>query len=416
MVRFGEAIGPEIKIAVEWIGSLSEKLGGWAKTNPGLANAIMKTLAVVDLLLLALGGLALVLAAVMGPFAMLGLVMSKASIVIGSLGGVLGMLSNGLSLLGGALGMVGKVFMWVGRVFLMNPIGLVVTAIAAAAYLIWKNWDWIGPKFAALWEGICKITAALWDTLKGIIAAAGGAIADWFLNWTPAGRVIKHWDLIKAATQVAWDWISAKATGAGQVIADWFLNWTLPGLVIKHWDTITGFLGGMGARLAELGRMAMDGLINGVMSKLTALRDAISGIGDSMINWLKVKLDIHSPSRVMAQLGGYTMAGLEQGLDKGQAGPLSSMRNTAKGLIAAGAGVALTAGPAMAGRLDARPPLSASAPAALVQPVINIAVHAAPGMDERQLAALVRRQVEQALAQAASKQAAARKSRLGDFD
>ncbi|VEB41391.1 phage tail tape measure protein, TP901 family, core region [Chromobacterium violaceum] len=95
MVRFGEAIGPEIKIAVEWIGNLSEKLGGWAKTNPELANAIMKTLAVVDLLLLALGGLALVLAAVMGPFAMLGLVMSKASIVIGSLGGVLGILRGG---------------------------------------------------------------------------------------------------------------------------------------------------------------------------------------------------------------------------------------------------------------------------------------------------------------------------------
>lgn len=447
MVRFGEAIGPEIKIAVEWIGNLSEKLGGWAKANPELANAIMKTLAVVGLLLVALGGLALVLATVMGPFAMLGLVMSKASIVMGSLGGVLGLLRGGLSLLGGGLGVVIRAVGLLGRVFLMNPIGLVVTAIAAAAYLIWKNWDWIGPKFAALWEGIkgvfstvcgwivgylmnwtpvgfvvrhwediCKITAALWDKLKGIIAAAGGAIADWFLNWTPAGLVIKHWDLIKAATQVAWDWISAKATGAGQVIAGWFLNWTLPGLVIKHWDTITGFLGGLGTRLAELGRMAMDGLINGVMSKLTALRDAISGIGDSMISWLKVKLDIHSPSRVMAQLGGYTMAGLEQGLDKGQAGPLSSMRNTAKGLIAAGAGVALTAGPAMAGRLDTRPPLSTSTPAAVVQPVINIAIHAAPGMDERQLAALVGRQVEQALAQAASKQAAARRSRFGDLD
>ncbi|MBX9298783.1 phage tail tape measure protein [Chromobacterium vaccinii] len=447
MVRFGEAIGPEIKIAVEWIGNLSEKLGGWAKANPELANAIMKTLAVVGLLLVALGGLALVLATVMGPFAMLGLVMSKASIVMGSLGGVLGLLRGGLSLLGGGLGVVIRAVGLLGRVFLMNPIGLVVTAIAAAAYLIWKNWDWIGPKFAALWAGIkgvfstvcgwivgylmnwtpvgfvvrhwediCKITAALWDKLKGIIAAAGGAIADWFLNWTPAGLVIKHWDLIKAATQVAWDWISAKATGAGQVIAGWFLNWTLPGLVIKHWDTITGFLGGLGARLAELGRMAMDGLINGVMSKLTALRDAISGIGDSMINWFKVKLDIHSPSRVMAQLGGYTMAGLEQGIDKGQAGPLASMRDTAKRLTAAGAGIALTAGPALAGQLDTRPPLSASAPAAIVQPVINIAIHAAPGMDERQLAALVGRQVEQALAQAASKQAAARRSRFGDLD
>ncbi|WP_047237739.1 phage tail tape measure protein [Chromobacterium subtsugae] len=448
MVRFGEAIGPEVKAATEWIGTLSEKLGAWAKENPELANAIMKTIAITGLLLAGLGALALAAAAIMGPFAMLGLVMSKASIVMGSLGGVFGLLRGALSLLGGGLGMLGKVFMWVGRVFLMNPIGLVVTAIAAAAYLIWKNWDWIGPKFAALWEGvkavfstvcgwitgylmnwtpvgfivrhwedICKITAALWDKLKGIIVAAAGVIADWFLNWTPAGRVIKHWDLIRAATQVAWDWISAKATGAGKVIADWFLNWTLPGLVIKHWDTITGFLGGMGARLAELGRMAIDGLIGGVMSRLTALRDTLGGIGDTMVSALKSALDIHSPSRVMAQLGGYTMAGLEQGIDKGQAGPLASMRDTAKRLTAAGAGIALTAGPALAGSLDNRPPLSARAPAmAAPAPAITINIHAAPGMNEQQLAALVQRQVAQALATSASQQAARRRSYLGDID
>ncbi|WP_047258436.1 phage tail tape measure protein [Chromobacterium subtsugae] len=448
MVRFGEAIGPEVKAATEWIGTLSEKLGAWAKENPELANAIMKTIAITGLLLAGLGALALAAAAIMGPFAMLGLVMSKASIVMGSLGGVFGLLRGALSLLGGGLGMLGKVFMWVGRVFLMNPIGLVVTAIAAAAYLIWKNWDWIGPKFAALWEGvkavfstvcgwitgylmnwtpigfivrhwedICKITAALWDKLKGIIVAAAGVITDWFLNWTPAGRVIKHWDLIRAATQVAWDWISAKATGAGKVIADWFLNWTLPGLVIKHWDTITGFLGGMGARLAELGRMAIDGLIGGVMSRLTALRDTLGGIGDTMVSALKSALDIHSPSRVMAQLGGYTMAGLEQGIDKGQAGPLASMRDTAKRLTVAGAGIALTAGPALAGSLDNRPPLSARAPAmAAPAPAITINIHAAPGMNEQQLAALVQRQVAQALATSASQQAARRRSYLGDID
>ncbi|QIY78353.1 phage tail tape measure protein [Chromobacterium violaceum] len=438
--EMGQALRQPLLDIMKGAADILQSIASWTKANPELAATLVKIAAAVSMLLAVVGTLGLTIAAVLGPMAIVRL---SLGVLSATAGGGVGILSR----LGGALGMVGKVFMWVGRIFLLNPIGLVVTAIAAAAYLIWKNWDWIGPKFAALWEGIksvfstvcgwivdylmnwtpvgfvvrhwediCKITAALWGKLKGIIAAAGGAIADWFLNWTPAGRVIKHWDLIKAATQVAWDWISAKATGAGQVIADWFLNWTLPGLVIKHWDTITGFLGGLGARLAELGRMAMDGLINGVMSRLTALRDALSGIGDTMIAALKTALDIHSPSRVMAQLGGYTMAGLEQGLDKGQAGPLSSMRNTAKGLIAAGAGVALTAGPAMAGRLDTRPPLSASAPAAVVPPVINIAVHAAPGMDERQLAALVRRQVEQALAQAASKQAAARRSRLGDFD
>ncbi|MEJ8675530.1 phage tail tape measure protein [Chromobacterium amazonense] len=448
MVRFGEAISPELKAAVEWIGTLSEKLGGWAKTNPALANAIMKTLAIVGLLLAGLGGLALAAAAVIGPFAMLGLVMSKASIVVGSLGGIFGLLRGALSLLDGALGIVGKAMMMLGRVFMMNPIGLVVTAIAAAAYLIWRNWDWIGPKFAALWNGIkdvfstvcgwitgylmnwtpvgfivrhwedlCKITAALWDRFKGIVFAVGGALVAYFLNWTPPGLIIKHWDSIQAGARAAWDWINAKVTGAGQIIADYFKSWTLYGVIVRHWDQITGFLGSLGARLADLGRMAMDGLIGGIMSKLEALRNAISGVGDGVINWLKIKLDIHSPSRVMAQLGGFTMAGLEQGIDKGQAGPLASMREAAKRLTAAGAGIAIATAPAMAGQLDHRPPLRASAPAAPAQqPIFHINVHAAPGMNEQQLAALVQRQVAQALAQAASQQAAARRSILGDFD
>ncbi|WP_434629471.1 phage tail tape measure protein [Chromobacterium sp. CV08] len=438
--ELGQAMRQPLLDIMAGAADVLQSISSWTKANPELAATLVKITAAVSALLAVVGALGLAIAAVLGPMAIVRL---SLGVLATTAGGGVGILAR----LGGALGAVGKTFMWIGRIFLANPVGLAVTAIAAAAYLIWRNWDWIGPKFAALWEGvkvvfsaacdwitsylmnwtpvgfivrhwedICKITEALWGKLKGIIAAAGGAITDWFINWTPAGLVIKHWDLIKAATQVVWDWISAKATGAGKAIADWFVNWTLPGIVITHWDAITGFLGGLGARLAELGRMAIDGLIGGVMSRLTALRDALGGIGDTMIAALKSALDIHSPSRVMAQLGGDTMAGLEQGLDKGQAGPLSSMRNTAKGLIAAGAGVALTAGPTMAGRLDSRPPLSASAPAAVVQPVINIAVHAAPGMDERQLAALVRRQVEQALAQAASKQAAARKSRLGDFD
>lgn len=447
MVRFGEAISPELKAATEWIGKLSEGLGAWAKENPALANAIMKTLAIVGLLLAGLGGLALTTAAIITPFAMLGLVMSNASIVIGSLGGIFGLLRGALSLLGGALGMAAKAMMILGRVFLMNPIGLVVTAIAAAAYLIWRNWDWIGPKFAALWNGIkdvfstvcgsitgylmnwtpvgfivrhwedlCKITAALWDRFKGIVFAAGGALVAYFLNWTPPGLIIKHWDSIQTGARAAWDWISAKATGAGQIIADYFKSWTLFGVIVRHWDQITGFLGSLGSRLADLGRMAMDGLIGGIMSKLEALRNAISGVGDSMINWLKIKLDIHSPSRVMVQLGGFTMAGLEQGIDKGQAGPLASMREAAKKLTAAGAGVAIATAPAMAGQLDHRPPLRASAPTAVAAPNIHITVNAAPGMNEQQLAALVQRQVAQALAQAANQQAAARRSRFGDYD
>ena len=33
-----------------------------------------------------------------------------------------------------------------------NPILAVIALIAGAAIWIWSNWDWLGPKFAALWN------------------------------------------------------------------------------------------------------------------------------------------------------------------------------------------------------------------------------------------------------------------------
>ncbi len=33
-----------------------------------------------------------------------------------------------------------RAVLWIGRALMMNPIGLVITAVAAAAYLIYRNW------------------------------------------------------------------------------------------------------------------------------------------------------------------------------------------------------------------------------------------------------------------------------------
>ena len=48
----------------------------------------------------------------------------------------------------------GKGIIWMGRALLMNPIGLAITAIAGAAYLIYENWDKLKPWFTALWDDI----------------------------------------------------------------------------------------------------------------------------------------------------------------------------------------------------------------------------------------------------------------------
>ncbi|WP_287880714.1 hypothetical protein [Aquitalea sp.] len=278
----------------------------------------------------------------MGPFIMMRLAAASLGIKLTSGIGILGKL-------GAMLRWIGRVIAFVGRLFLFNPIGLVITAIAAGAYLLWRNWDTIGPKFAAMWEAI------------------------------------------KAAFAAGWEWVKSSTSAALQ----WFFN--LP------------------ARFVELGSQIMQGMVRGIESGLAKVKDAITGAGDATITWFKEKLGIHSPSRVFAKLGGFTMAGLQQGIAGGQDGPLSAVLGVAKRLTAAGAGIALgVAGPAMANQLDQRGPMRATPPAAAVAAPapITITIHAAPGMDERALAQAVARE----LARQQNQQAANRRSRWGDSD
>ena len=458
MVNFGEAIAPELKAVTEWIGELSERVAGWVKDNPVLANTLMKVAAVTAGLLVALGSLGLAFAAVIGPMALTKLSLSVLGI---KGGGFLGVLWN---LAKGALPAIGKALLLVGRLAMANPILLVISLLAAAAVYLWQNWDRIGPRLAAVWNGIkavvmaaCQgivdflmnwtivgfivdhwedlkaISLAIWALIKNGIAAIAQGIADFFMNWTLLGVIVRHWDGITASASTAWQWVKDKAVAAGRGIADFFMNWTLLGVVVRHWDGITSYIGGLVGRFATLGGQLMDGLINGFIGGMTALKNTMNNVGESAISWFKEKLGIHSPSRVFATLGGWTMAGLAQGLTAGQAGPLKAVTAVAEGLTRAGTGIALPSpqftppaavasrGPldvvldvargvaaAVAGvslsagataapvAVDARPPLKASAPAPSAaggnQYIFQIT--AAPGMSEERLAKLVAAEVE----------------------
>ncbi|UTH73334.1 phage tail tape measure protein [Chromobacterium sp. IIBBL 290-4] len=299
---------------------------------------------------------------------------------------------------------IGQALMFVGRLAMANPIGLV---IGLAALLIYKYWEPIKAWFSGFWEGLKEGLAPLGAIFDQVFAAIGPALE-------PLRPV---WDWLVGAFKTAWEWVSKllgpvdaskqsldAAANSGKGFGKWLANLIVIGAELA-------------AKFITVGLDIMSGIVSGIKKGIVWVKDAILGVGDMLPEWLRKKLDIHSPSRVFATIGGHTMAGLEQGIDKGQAGPLASMREAAKRLTAAGAGVAIATAPAMAGHLDHRPPLRASPPAVAAQPsAVNLTIHAAPGMNEQQLAALVQRKVEQALAQAASRQAAARRSRLGDMD
>ena len=50
---------------------------------------------------------------------------------------------GGWSAIGGAIMWVGKAFLFLGRLFLLNPIGFAISAIVAAGWLLYDNWETI---------------------------------------------------------------------------------------------------------------------------------------------------------------------------------------------------------------------------------------------------------------------------------
>jgi len=88
----------------------------------------------------------------------------------------------GLSLLASSIAQrVATAFAGLGAALLANPIGLViagVAALAAAAYLLYRNWDKVGPWFSALWEGIKSTAQAAWDGIIELLSNVGTRAFD----------------------------------------------------------------------------------------------------------------------------------------------------------------------------------------------------------------------------------------------
>ncbi|WP_435605882.1 phage tail tape measure protein [Pseudomonas knackmussii] len=353
MAEFGAAVAPELKGLIRWLGELANGIGAWARANPQLAGGLVKVVALVGALAFAGGALSLTLAGLATPFAML----RYGWALLTTLGGPL--LSMLFNLGRSALPLVGQGIMLIGRALLMNPIGLAITAIALGAYLIYRNWDAVKAYLLATWEEIK--------------AGFGGGLA-----------------------------------GMLQLLA----NFSPLGLFYRAFAGVLSYCGiELPAKFSDIGANIVAGLWKGLKDSFPSVASLLEEFANKLPAPVKKVLGIHSPSRVFAELGGHTMAGLEQGLTAGQGGPLAAVTDISKRLAAAGALVIGTSGPAVA--IDTRPPLSATTSAPIVQgDTYNITINAGPGTDT----AALRRMIDRALAEHEGRKAARLRSRLGDLE
>lgn len=83
---------------------------------------------------------------------------------------------------------LGIAFVTLGRAMLAavvaNPILAAIAAIATAAFLIYDNWDKVGPFLANIWEVIKAGAKIAFDVIKAVFA------------WTPLGMIMANWEPI----------------------------------------------------------------------------------------------------------------------------------------------------------------------------------------------------------------------------
>lgn len=416
----GETLLPDIKATSESVARLVSRVVVWSRAHPQLARAVTVSAVAGAALLTVLGGILTI-----GGLAAMG---------VGQLTAAFATLSGGAGLggLAARLGsMVGGVFpalfnvaraLAVALAGVSAPVLLIGAAVGAVALLVWKYWGPISAFMTGLWQGIVaavrpaieQLLAALaplapvWDA----IARAAGAVWGWIKQlFTPFQATAQQ---LQGATDAGRSFgailggvvaagvrqlvgVVQLVTGAWQVLTGMFSgdgDKIRAGLSVM-WQAISGMLGSWPARMQQMGADLVSGLVNGIRSMLGTAQDAVAGIGSGVIDRFKGLLGIHSPSRVFAELGGYTMQGLAQGLQRGQGGPLDAVQGLAGRMRQLGAGAALAAAMAPAAAIDTRPPLAGAGAAGggAVTNHYEIHIHAAPGMDLEALAREVRQQL-----------------------
>lgn len=150
----------------------------------------------------------------------------------------------------------------------------------------------------AVFNGIRSFITAVMNGIKSIITAVWNAIRSTVTTVVNGIRTV-----VTTVFNSLRSTVSSAMNGVRTAIVD-------------GWNRAKSFLTSI--NLASIGKNIIQGLVNGINSMIGAVGKAISGIAQKVIGGVQKAMDVHSPSRVMMEIGGYTTEGLAVGITKAQ--------------------------------------------------------------------------------------------------
>ncbi|HRM67636.1 MAG TPA: phage tail tape measure protein, partial [Comamonas denitrificans] len=236
----GEQLAPVLTQLMKAVNPLLEKFTKWVQQNPTLVKWTLGTAIALSALLAAVGLLLVPMAILAGKAMLVRFVFARLAL---SLGGM----RTAATAAGPAMGFLARMAAWVGRVFSFVP---VVLGFVGRALLVLGRVLMLTP----------------WGRALGLLATA-------------AVMIYRNWDGIKGGLIAIWEQLSG-ATAA------WWARTTAGAAAL--WQTLVS----LKDRFFTAGGDLMDGLINGITSRVQMVRDAIGGVADDVGAWFREKLGI----------------------------------------------------------------------------------------------------------------------------
>ncbi|OFN32937.1 phage tail tape measure protein [Neisseria sp. HMSC059F02] len=211
---------------------------------------------------------------------------------IGALARIFGVVRTAATLLGSGL-------MTLGRFLLLSPIGIALSLLGVAAYMLYRNWDAVVAGAKALWQGLGVFVGGVVNTIVSFFGTC--------------------WERIKAYF----------GGGIGNISAQ-ILRWSPLNLFYQVFRGVMSWFGvQLPSSFAQFGANIIQGLWNGLKSKFESVKAWFAEKAASLKQTFAGVMGIHSPSRVFRRFGGWMMDGLQIGLDRGAASPIASMAGVA---------------------------------------------------------------------------------------
>lgn len=215
----------------------------------------------------------------------------------------------------------------VDTVFADNPLLNVLLPFIGIPRIIIANWSSITAFFGQIWAtisgyfmtGVNAIKTCFtigFNAVYGVVSSVWTSISSFIQSAfsTVLGVINTGMTAIGTFMSSAWGVIKNIVSTAWSGLCTIFLTITPLGYIIQNFDAIKLFLSGLASSFMSIGKNIIDGLISGILTGFERLKGVWKSINDYMPSFMTKKMDIHSPSRVMAGLGGFIVDGIGVGM------------------------------------------------------------------------------------------------------